>query len=548
MNKHILTVLLMGVAGFSLQAQDALEPNGVSGVEEAPAPPAVEGLEVEPLMRGPIHEAYAEPIVADSDDEEPLVVPIEPPPLVEEIAPDAKPEGARVVWIPGYWSWDDERQDFIWISGVWRKSPVGRTWLSGSWGKTEGGYQWIPGRWVPDGQVNNEPLPAPPPSLERGPTSEVESDDVFWVPGCWQFRDSRYVWRPGFWSPCHENWVWVPDHYVGVPSGSYFVSGYWDYGWDSRGVLYAPCYINRRIAYRPGFYYQPSVVVDVSGAFFHLWVRPSYCHYYFGDYYGASYLSYGFRPWYSYGVGYRYGYDPLFSYYYWNFRRDNVDFYHHMRHRHLYYQQHAAARPTHHWNAGPRSRGGQTNVALTNAQREALVHRSADRRALAVSTNQRGAIRAQVLDQHRERLRSGGDTLVDSPRNSGDSARQPSNGRRIGQGDSPVNRRVEGNVVRSLSDRQNRTRDGALERARPMPWRMSRLRRHLPVVQGCRKESPRNAPVHRQVAGPARPWRMIRRRAVAHPPTPGHELAHASSLPIVTIARVPCPEPQRPTT
>ena len=355
MNKHILVVLLMGFAGFSLWAQDVVEPDAVP--ESAVGEP--ETLDVEPLMRGPIHEAFAEPLMAE--DEEPLVVPMDPPAPIEEIPPEAKPEGARVVWIPGYWSWDDERQDFIWVSGVWRKSPVGRTWLSGSWEKVGAGYQWIPGRWVPDGQlqVNDAPLPAPPPSLERGPTSDAVSDDEFWVPGCWQYRDSRYVWRPGFWSPCYDNWVWVPDHYVVVPQGCSFVSGYWDYGWDSRGTLYAPCYINRRIAYRPGFYYSPSVVVDVSNAFFHLWVRPSYGHYYFGDYYGSNYGAYGYRPWYSYGVGYRYGYDPLFAYYHWNFRRDKVDLYRHLQHRHLYYQQHAAARPAHHWHCGHQGNAGE---------------------------------------------------------------------------------------------------------------------------------------------------------------------------------------------
>lgn len=33
------------------------------------------------------------------------------------LPPDQKPEGDDVAWIPGYWAWDDERNDFLWVSG-----------------------------------------------------------------------------------------------------------------------------------------------------------------------------------------------------------------------------------------------------------------------------------------------------------------------------------------------------------------------------------------------------------------------------------------------
>ncbi len=38
-------------------------------------------------------------------------------------APDQKPEGTNVQWIPGYWSWDDERKDYLWVSGFKRDVP-----------------------------------------------------------------------------------------------------------------------------------------------------------------------------------------------------------------------------------------------------------------------------------------------------------------------------------------------------------------------------------------------------------------------------------------
>ena len=33
-------------------------------------------------------------------------------------APEVKPEGENVEWIPGYWAWDDAEERYIWISGV----------------------------------------------------------------------------------------------------------------------------------------------------------------------------------------------------------------------------------------------------------------------------------------------------------------------------------------------------------------------------------------------------------------------------------------------
>jgi hypothetical protein len=61
-----------------------------------------------------------------------------------------------------------------------------------------------------------------------------------------------------------------------------------------------------------------------------LFIRPAYCHYYFGDYFAARYAGLGFRPFFSVGfnignvnVGLGFGYDPLCTYYRWaGTRRD----------------------------------------------------------------------------------------------------------------------------------------------------------------------------------------------------------------------------------
>src|SRR5262245_1777552 len=95
---------------------------------------------VEVLARGPVHEAFAEP-TSVRPEPAPLVKK-QPPEMIEEQPPDEKPEGSDVVWIPGYWAWDDDNNEYIWVSGFWRERPPGRTWVSGYWMEVDGGWQW----------------------------------------------------------------------------------------------------------------------------------------------------------------------------------------------------------------------------------------------------------------------------------------------------------------------------------------------------------------------------------------------------------------------
>src|SRR5262249_39633132 len=88
-----------------------------------------EGVEV--LARGPVHEAFAEPSIRGPRPTP--VVPKKPPEAIEELPPDQKPEGNNVQWIPGYWAWDDDRNDFLWVSGIWRDIPPGQQWVPGHW-------------------------------------------------------------------------------------------------------------------------------------------------------------------------------------------------------------------------------------------------------------------------------------------------------------------------------------------------------------------------------------------------------------------------------
>jgi hypothetical protein len=279
---------------------------------------AEEGLQV--LTRGPVHEAFAETVTFDP--EVGIVVPKAPPAAIEELPPDQRPEGTNVTWIPGYWGWDDERSDFLWVSGVWRNLPPGRQWVPGYWGQSGQGVQWTSGYWA-DAKVSEvEYLPEPPETVEAGPNVGAPSADSTWVPGSWVWHQGRYAWRPGFWANVQPDWVWVPDHYVWAPRGYVFVDGYWDYSIGRRGVLFAPVYFNRGIYAQPGFSYSPATVIDLGVFTNHLFLRPSYQHYYFGDYYAANYQNAGFYPRFSFQSS-RYGYDPIYAHERWQYRQDS---------------------------------------------------------------------------------------------------------------------------------------------------------------------------------------------------------------------------------
>src|SRR5262245_60057927 len=136
--------LVCGLA-LALALTPASAPGQLPPQGQPPAAPGVDqntGQEV--LARGPVHEAYASTV------ETPAATPVvqqQPPEAIEELPPDEKPAGDNVQWIPGYWQWDEERTDFIWISGFWRAPPPNRVWVPGSWRQVQGGFQWVSGFW-----------------------------------------------------------------------------------------------------------------------------------------------------------------------------------------------------------------------------------------------------------------------------------------------------------------------------------------------------------------------------------------------------------------
>jgi hypothetical protein len=302
MRRHLCAA---GLASLSIAVALSFCP-ALPAQDDAAAPA---GIEV--LARGPVHEAYAEP--AQVRPEPSPVVPRQPPAPVEEMPPEQKPEGENVVWIPGYWAWDNDRNDFLWVSGIWRDAPPDRYWVPGTWQKVESGWQWTPGFWSDARQEEFQYLPTPPPSVEEGPATPIPDEDSTYVPGCWVWRETRYLWRPGFWHRFHPGWVWIAAHYIWTPAGCVFVEGYWDFPLEQRGLLFAPVAVERRfLAERTVFV--PTQVVQPDFLLTALFVRPATCHYYFGDYFTEDYQRAGFIPWVNYRIN-RVCYDPNFAYY-----------------------------------------------------------------------------------------------------------------------------------------------------------------------------------------------------------------------------------------
>ncbi|MFM7070625.1 MAG: hypothetical protein ACKO38_02385, partial [Planctomycetota bacterium] len=336
--------VLLAIAGVLFMAATVAGQPPLAAPAEAPAG-GVDGLgDAEELTRGVVHEAYAQPVVFNPQPSE--VVTQAPPQPIEELPPEEKPAGDNVEWIPGYWSWDDDENHFVWVSGIWRAVPPGLDWVPGYWSAVDSGHQWVSGFWRAEQSEELEYLPEPPASVERGPSLAPPSPDHVWVSGCWTWLDNRYLWRPGYWVVCRPGWVWVPARFVWTPFGFLHVDGYWDYALPRRGVIYAPIWFPRGPIVGHHYRYTPRVVIDVHVFSAHMFCRPSRSVYCFGDYYEARYFDRGIYPGYAYHMS-RFGYDPLFAYHRWEHVRAEPDWHERVRADYRHRRDHAEDRPPH---------------------------------------------------------------------------------------------------------------------------------------------------------------------------------------------------------
>ncbi|NNE00473.1 MAG: BcpO-related WXXGXW repeat protein [Pirellulaceae bacterium] len=351
-------IAVIGVAVIGV-ADSALAQNEILSGQPTPPPPtaadtsaaaaasdaidrdATNELGYRELLQGPVHEAFA-PHTETGAQVDPRVYGEKPPADVREQPPEDRPEGNNLLWIPGYWSWIDVGAEvggdggngkYVWVSGVYRKVPPGRTWVPGYWSADGAGYRWTSGYWSSthagvDDQVY---LPAPPQSIDNGPSVPPPSDDYFWLPGSWQYGDGVYRWRSGYWTRHYEGWVWQPACYIPTPSGYIYNSGYWDVLPPNRGLLYSPVEFYRPVYLNPRFVYRPRYPLANSAAFLlNLFVRRGHPGFFYGNYYGPSYAALGYQPWYDLGFGLggfgsRYS-SPWLTYYDWNYGRRGIDF------------------------------------------------------------------------------------------------------------------------------------------------------------------------------------------------------------------------------
>ncbi len=352
----------------------------LAGVAPLPAdflPPdpnmAVPEADVEAFARGQVHEAFAD--VYELDPAPSVIITVAPPAAVDELPPENAPTGDNVQWISGYWGWDSESTDYIWVSGVWRDVPPGRRWVPGYWAEVTGGFQWVSGFWSNAESQELAYVPQPPASLEVGPNVPPPSDDQVWVPGNWTYVSNDYRWSPGYYTPCQTDYMWIPNQYNWTPRGCVYVPGYWDYRFARRGTLFSPVRFRQPLmsyGYGRPACYQPCYSVNMSSFLIHLFVRPQNRCFYYGDYYGQEYAGQGYTPWYRRTIVNRRLCDPAYNFYRMDSRRQGLDFDRTVNTWHQRYESNRDIRP-------PR---------LIQDQSQFLARHTGDRTAqLAVMTN-----------------------------------------------------------------------------------------------------------------------------------------------------------------
>jgi len=348
----------MALAASSVFAQNQSGPGELPSTPPTPAdspsmPPGQDSSSaalpagMEPLVRGPVHEGFAEMLRLTPQPIPPVAG--EPPQPINESPADVRPDNPNAEWLPGYWGWDGEGKRFIWISGSWRVPPPGTRWVPGYWANAATGAQRVPGFWVAANTEQINYLPAPPAYEDEGVDPDAPpSADVFWVPANWAFANAKYNWEPGYWARMVQGWMWIAAHYQWTPQGYVFVDGRWDYPINERGMLFTPIAFQNPIYQNPGFAYSPDYLVDLDLLAENLFVNPTYQDYYFGDYYGNQYQQAGIYPWYSVGTG-AYLYDPIFAYQSWFDRRRNPHWRDDLRRRYDQFVRNPAARPPRTW-------------------------------------------------------------------------------------------------------------------------------------------------------------------------------------------------------
>lgn len=221
---------------------------------------SVEAQDVQVYRDGPIHEAFITPSTGNNV----VIQGISntPPPEINEQIPPKCHDSA--IWIRGYWAWDVNLNDFIWVSGVWRRPPPEHFWIPGYWKQFDSSWGWIRGFWSQLPEKDLKYINDTPPDPKQEVISNAPNDNSFWLSGYWEYNEAsaQYRWLRGQWVDFSPDWVYVPAYYLWRPGGYIFIPGYWDYPLEVRGCAY----ISIRVApeYRSTIIYTPAIILDVE--------------------------------------------------------------------------------------------------------------------------------------------------------------------------------------------------------------------------------------------------------------------------------------------
>jgi len=183
----------------------------------------------------------------------------QPPAPIAERPAGVRP-GRRAQWVPGYWDWDTEQNQFVWVGGTWQVAPPGSIWVAGRWRRDDGGWYRVPGFWSRrrelQGALNNDAAASQPSWRATGPPADHPADtpaaapgpDFFFIPGHYTPDGDRLAWKPGFWARLQPGWDWVPARWVRRPAGWEFRAGHWIRDDDAAD---SSVNINRRTTARP---------------------------------------------------------------------------------------------------------------------------------------------------------------------------------------------------------------------------------------------------------------------------------------------------------
>lgn len=359
----------------------------------------------EPVLRGPVHEAFLQQIQLNPSPT--AVLKTEPPADIDEIPPAVRPAGDNMIWAPGYWAWDEASDDYLWITGAWRSAPPGMRWVPGVWAQVDGGYQWNSGFWAPADNADLSFYKKPPKSLDNGPSSPAPDNNHTWVPGYWEPTNDEYRWHAGQWAPYQSRYLWVPSHYVCTSAGYVYVPGYWDYPMSIRGQLFAPVRLSAgargNIA---NLRLTPRIAINNDLLADHLFVRTGASTVLFGDYYGNNYRDLGIQPWHTVAAT-RGVVDPVLDFRIWRRAAQGGDFVKQLAASHTRLAADAALRPAVDLASQARladvtgAAGDAANVAgsavdAVLGQPVDLLQSTNPRGFVAVSANQRTALNASL--------------------------------------------------------------------------------------------------------------------------------------------------------